>query len=248
MKALFLAYQEQSSRRWAPVARVTRNDDLYHLVYTKGALGIPGFDGFGLMNKLNEQYVSKDLFPLLANRVLPKSRPEYKEYLEWLGLTEHTHDALEELARTGGLRATDSLELIPCPEPTSSNSYEAFFFARGIRHFPIEVTRRVNELKTGDRLFLMKDFQNQHDKHALLLRTDDPISVIGYAPKYYAEDFGIVADSGISGAVVQVERVNPGAPSQYRLLCRISAPWPSSFAACGSEQFQPIAESDVAHA
>lgn len=242
MKALFLAYQDQSSRRWTPVARLTRADGEYRLTYTRGALSVSGFAGFGRMQKLDKVFVSKDLFPLFANRVLPKSRPEYADYLEWLGLSPETHDDLEELARTGGLRATDSLELIPCPEPTANNEYEAFFFIRGIRHFPSEVADRCSRLEKDERLYLMSDFQNQHDPYALLLRTGDPISAIGYSPKYYAKDFNLLAanDPMHYTPVVRVERVNLDAPMQYRVLCRITAPWPKFFEACSSEIFQPI--------
>lgn len=37
-----------------------------------------------------------------------------------------------------------------------------------------------------------------------------------------------------------VERVHPPpAPIQFRLLCRIDAPWPADFDPCGGELFAP---------
>lgn len=241
MKALFLAVQEPSTRQWAPVARVVRDSGVYKLSYTLGALDLPEFRGFGRMHDLKREYVSEELFPLLQNRVLPKSRPEHKHYLEWLGLSLNEHDALDELARTGGLRATDSIELIPCPEPNEENYYQAHFFARGNRYLPAEAQARLNGLQPGDRLFIMKDVQNAHDHNALALRTNDPISIVGYAPRYYAEDFARLADLGnVSDVIVTVDRVNPSAPIPYRLLCKIEAPWPSFFSACASEKFQPM--------
>ncbi|RAP58311.1 HIRAN domain-containing protein [Oleiagrimonas sp. MCCC 1A03011] len=239
MKALFLAYQDQETRHWFPVARLTKTETNYHLVYTNGARELEGFSGFGRMSNLEEEYVSTKLFPLFTNRVLPKSRPEYMEYLSWLGLTPESHSDLEELARTGGLRATDSLELIPCPEPNESNEYVAYFFARGIRHFPDEVGERCKKLEVGGRLYLMKDFQNPHDPFALLLRTDDPVSLVGYAPKYYAKDFNVLADDS-DEVQVFVEKINLSAPMQYRVLCKIVAPWPKFFAACNSKIFLPV--------
>lgn len=241
MKALFLAVQEPSTRQWAPVARVVKDMGVYKLAYTRGALDLPEFRGFGRMHDLKREYVSEELFPLLQNRVLPKSRPEYKHYLEWLGLSLTGHEALDELARTGGLRATDSIELIPCPEPNGGNYYHAYFFARGSRYLPEETQARLNELRPGDRLFIMKDIQNTHDHNALVLRTGDPISIVGYAPRYYAEDFARLADLGdVNDVVVTVDRVNPSAPMPYRLLCKIQAPWPDFFSACASEKFQLV--------
>lgn len=242
MKALFVAYQDQGSRNWMPVGRLTREDNYYHFVYTKGAKGFPNFVPFGRMKDLNGKYVSEQIFPLFSNRLLPKSRPEYQEYLNWLGLTLQDHDSLEELARTGGLRATDSLELIPCPEPTSSNQYEVFFFCRGLRHMPEETQARVLGLESGERLYLMQDIQNQEDGLALLLRTKEPVTAIGYVPRYYVDDFSKLINSlNKEDISVTVEKVNRDAPIQYRLLCKLTAPWPVSFKPCEGELFKVLA-------
>lgn len=244
MKALFVAYQDVKSRQWAPVARLTREDGRYRFAYTKGAKDLPNFVPFGRMKELDVEYVSEKLFPLFANRVLPKSRPEYSEYLTWLGLTHASHDTLEELARTGGLRATDTLELIPCPAPTERNRYEVFFFCRGLRHLSLDSQQRAAELKSGERLYLAQDLQNGSDCTALLLRTDDPVTLIGYAPRYYSADFTqLISRVGPAEVTVSVERVNFSAPSQYRVLCKLSAPWPADFAPCESGQYETLVAS-----
>ncbi len=233
MKALFVAYQDTESRAWTPVARLTHDGQMYHFAYTRGAKNISGFVPFGRMNELDAEYVSEQIFPLFANRLLPKSRPEYKDYLNWLGLADVRHDALEELARTGGLRATDSLELIPCPEPTSSNQYEVYFFCRGLRHLPSESQARSLSLATGEKLYLMQDIQNSSDGMALLLRTDDPVTVVGYVPRYYSAEFSrLISLVGVDALKVTVEKVNADAPVQYRVLCKFSAPWPMQFQPC----------------
>lgn len=242
MKALFVAYQDPESRDWTPVGRLTREAGSYNFVYTKGAAQFPTFVPFGRMHDLHSRYVSEQIFPLFSNRLLPKSRPEYSEYLNWLGLTPDSHDNLEELARTGGLRATDTLELIPCPEPTSSNQYEVFFFCRGLSHFPPEAQTRASSLALGERLFLMKDIQNQSDIFALMLRTDAPVTTVGYVPRYYSEDFSKLLSLLDGDAIkVTVERVNHSAPIQYRLLCKLTAPWPANFKPCESSEFEKIA-------
>jgi len=99
MKALFIAWQDPMLRTWAPVGRLTRKNGKYHFVYTQGALSLPNFTPFGRMTELDAEYVSVELFPLFANRVLPTNRPEYRDYMGWLGLSESGHDALDELGR-----------------------------------------------------------------------------------------------------------------------------------------------------
>jgi hypothetical protein len=242
MKALFVAWQDPSSRRWVPVGRLTFEKGAYRFVYTRGAREAKNFTPFGRMVDLDAAYVSEVLFPLFANRVLPKSRPEYQDYLRWLGLNESEHDALEVLARTGGLRATDTLEMIPCPEPTKNNSYEVYFFGHGLRYLTPENQARINTLEHGEQLFLVRDIQNSYDPMALLMRTNDPMSLVGYCPRYYSAEFTRLIEAvGKDGVKVAVEQVNPDAPSQLRLLCRLSAPWPANFAPCSRDEFSPLA-------
>lgn len=239
MKSLFVAYQDTVSRTWTPVARLTHDGELYHFSYTRGAKNLPNFVPFGRMSELDAEYVSEQIFPLFANRLLPKSRPEYKDYLNWLGLTGAGHDVLEELARTGGLRATDSLELIPCPEPTSSNQYEVYFFCRGLRHMSADSQARSLALANGEQLYLMQDIQNGSDGMALLLRTDDPVTLVGYVPRYYAAEFpSLIKLAGGEAPKVTVEKVNADAPIQYRVLCKLSAPWPVQFQPCQTGSYE----------
>jgi hypothetical protein len=241
MKALYIAMQDPDSRRWAPVARLRRENGHYLFDYTRGARSLPHFEPFGRMSEVGVQYVSDALFPLFANRVLAAGRPEYHDYLRWLGLTEQDHNALEELARTGGRRATDTLELIPCPQPTPDGRYELHFFARGLRHLGTEEQARAANLVPGERLYLLKNVQNCEDTMALMLRTDDPVSIVGYVPRYHCADVSrLLHLAGPESVTVVVERINPDAPIQYRLLCRLSAPWPADFQPCADDEFQPI--------
>ena len=87
----------------------------------------------------------------------------------------------------------------------------------------------------------MHDLQNSHDDMALLMRTDDPVTLVGYAPRYYSAEFiQLIGQNGPDKVKVAVERVNEGAPEQYRILCRLSSPWPANFSPCSSEQFQAM--------
>ena len=246
MNKLFVAMQDEASRRWAPVARLTREADQYRFVYTRGCQKMPEFEAFGRFTDLRAEYVSNELFPLFANRVLPRVRPEYGRYLSWLGLSDA--DAFEELSRTGGLRATDGLELIPCPEPTEDRRYEIRFFTRGLRHLSAGCQAAIDQLRVGERLYLTRDVQNHVDAMALMLRTADPVRLVGYVPRYYSVDITrLLKRAGADAVAVRVEGVNPDAPLHYRLRCRLTAPWPEGFVACADPEFQPIAKGPKDH-
>jgi hypothetical protein len=149
---------------------------------------------------------------------------------------------LDELARTGGLRATDSLELFPCPEPVEGKNYEVYFFCRGLRHLHGESQERARRLNPGERLYLMQDLQNSHDSMAMLMRTGDPVTLVGYAPRYYSAEFTqLIKTTSADQVKVTVEQVNNDAPIQYRVLCRLSSPWPANFSPCTNKEFEALA-------
>ena len=81
MKVLYLAWQDPDQRNWVPVGKLSFENGFYHFVYTQGAKKFPNFVPFGRMTDLYATYESKELFPLFANRLLSKSRPEYKDFL-----------------------------------------------------------------------------------------------------------------------------------------------------------------------
>lgn len=145
-RRLYLVWQDPDSHRWLPVGQISRDHDDFQFVYTQGARLSENFVPFGRMKDLHCTYVAKELFPLFANRLLPRSRPEYRDFLNWLGLDAGDHDALELLGRSGGARATDSMQLFPCPEPTTENTYVVEFFSHGIRHLPDAARVRITEL------------------------------------------------------------------------------------------------------
>jgi hypothetical protein len=241
MKVLYLAWQNPENRNWVPVGKLSFEDGVYHFVYTKGALRFANFIPFGRMSDRCAIYESKELFPLFANRLLSKSRPEYKDFLYWLKLRGPEEDPLALLARTGGIRGTDSLMVFPCPEKTEEGTYHLHFFSQGVRYLPNEAIRRVNVLTPGDLLCLMPDPQNSNDPFAIALRTQDPPVIVGYTPRYLNRDFQVFLKESPSDTRVVVERVNPEAPMQLRLLCSLTAPWPSNFKPCSDPDYEPLA-------
>ena len=233
MKELLLAWREPTSRSWIIVGKLWQKDDLYFFGYTQGvkkALQSQNFISFGNMNSIDEIYTSKEIFPIFKNRLFQKNRPEYSKYIEWLGFNKDKElSPLEELARTNGIRATDSLQLFEIPK-SKNGKYIVYFYSHGISHLAKSYKKRIATLEQGERLFLLKDIQNSFDKKALLLRTNDPTELVGYTPRFYTEDFNkLLSINGEESLIVQVERVNSEAPTQLQLLCKLETKWPKNF-------------------
>jgi hypothetical protein len=194
------------------------------------------------MLDLDQIYESEELLPLFANRLLPKSRPEYDEYLRWSGFDpSNPPDPIVVLGVTEGLRATDAIEVFPCPAPDADCCYFNRFFLHGIRWMPQESVNHISQLSQGEQLSLMLDLQNEVDPHAVALRTVDDRMMIGYVPRYLASDvWKLINDCEVDFIDITVERVNPSAPIQNRVLCRMQACWPGGFEPCSGEEFLPI--------
>jgi len=237
---LILSWKNTTTHMWVPVGRLKFQNNHYFFQYTKGTENLKEFKTFDKMTDRNKVYESEELFPLFKNRLLQKSRPEYSEYLDWLDIKELTMHPMEELALTGGVRATDSLKLFPIPIK-NNGYYEVKFFSQGIRYLAPSYIQRANKLENGDKLYIMKDIQNPHDKYALTLRTEDPPELVGYCPKNYAKDFNSLVDkNGVDNIEVSVVRNNISAPSQLKLLCQFRTKWFDGFIPFSDEDFQPI--------
>jgi len=241
---LMVAWQNTSNRQWIPVGRLSHKKEQFIFEYTHGAETLfseKKFIPFGNMTDIHGRYESNELFPIFKNRLLTKSRPEYKDYVKWLGLTEDNIDPFLELSRTGGIRATDQLQVFPIPKVDKKGMYSFIFFGHGIRHLPKHYIERVHQLKVGDPLYLMKDCQNPKDPHALALRTVDPLEVVGYTPRFLSDDFTQLIDlNGPNQVKTSVFAINLDSPIQYRLLCKIETHWPKQFKAFSHKDFETV--------
>lgn len=244
MTQLYVAWKQPDSGEWIPVARLEQTaSGAYRFNYTQGAYRASNFFPFGGLDRLDVVYESDALFPMFSNRLISKSRPEYADYLRWLGLPHGSADAMSMLALTGGIRGTDSLELFRPPEIGADGEYRLDFFARSLSFLAEETISLIGKLKPGSRLFLMRDIQNPVDPYALTLRTADPVFLAGFCPKYYVKDLGKLLDDGKSALSVRVKCVNPDAPLNMRLRCTVCArPSPGFSALSEEEDFKPFSE------
>lgn len=241
MTTFFLIWQDPDNRRWHPVGRLDRLNGRFLFAYTAGAKVSPRFVPFGNMHTIQHVYVSDQLFPIFANRVLSEKRPEYRTYARWSGFDGlSSSDPLRLMARMGGGRATDTLQVYPVPEPTPGNHYHTVFFAHGLSHLAEGSQTRSSILAAGERLFPMLDVQNPYDPDAVALRTSDPGALLGYCPRHLASDFQELIRRDPNALVIQVKQINHDAPSQFRVLCEARGTWPAGFNPCSGEEYRTI--------
>lgn len=241
--SLYVAWRSGDSThgRWGPVGRLDHDGGGYRFVYTHGANSLEGFSPFAGMPDLETVYESQELFPLFANRLLARSRPEYDAFLVWGGFDPNNPpDPIAVLGVTEGRRTTDSFEVFPCPSPDADGLFNLSFFVHGMRWTTPQAQEQINKMKQGDRLVLIPDDDNEKDRYAVGVFTPSKPPVrLGYVPRYLARDVRVLLESPDS-IELSVKRINPHAPMQQRLLCQMKTPWPDEFSSCREEAYQPI--------
>ncbi|MBI4025535.1 MAG: restriction endonuclease subunit S [Verrucomicrobia bacterium] len=228
--------------KWGPVGRLDFDGQTYRFFYTHGARTMAGFQPFSQMEDLEQVYESAELFPLFANRLLSRSRPDYEASLTWGGFDlSNPPDPISILSVTEGRRQTDSIEVFPCPIPDAEGCYLNKFFLHGIRWMSAPAIERIGRLQVNEPLFAMLDICNPHDHNAVAVRTVEERTLIGYVPRYLAGDvWELLKRCGADLLDVFVARLNKEAPLQQRLLCQMRACWPAEFKPCSAESFLPI--------
>lgn len=247
VQVLFVAWQDPTHRRFWPIARLVSlppGDRRFEFCYIRGVNRAQeqGFRPFLAFPELHQVYRSRELFPLFANRLMSPSRMDYPQYIERLGLEPENSMPLEVLARSGGARTTDSIELFPLPVfHEEFHRYRTYFLAHAIRYLPAASHERILQLETNEKLLLMGDCQNPVDPQAIALRTEDRV-IVGYVPGYLLQDaWALVENCG--RLEIRVSRVNPPpAPLQHRLLCRLDACWPDDFQPFFESRYEPISD------
>ncbi|ROR18579.1 hypothetical protein EC845_3554 [Comamonas sp. BIGb0124] len=248
MKRLFVAGQDPESREWIPVAQLTESAMGYELKYTRGALRLTGFSGLSRMQTLEYSYLSKSLFPFFRNRVISKSRPEYKNYISWLGLNETPTTPMELLAVTGGVRATDGYELIADPE-NINGQFSFSFFSRGAKSISHDALERASDNQGSADAYLMLDLQNIRDENAIAIRAESPYqTLLGYVPRYFCLGLRklLLAKREVR---CKIKKINLDAPLNMRVLIEVAVTCENGFSLFdGVEDFKTLASPTIEYA
>ncbi|MCY4621221.1 MAG: hypothetical protein OXD34_05215 [bacterium] len=226
-----------------PVGLLTRlvsnGSESYRFVYLKGSESLEGFLHLPGLPDLHQVYESEDLFPVFRSRQMSTRRPDYKQYVKKLKLDVNCHP-FEVMARGGGRRSTDRIEVFAPPTRTTDGNLTTLFFVRGIRHRE-GASEALAGLQTGGLLELKDEPDNEYNPQAVLVRTPEGKDV-GWVPDYLVEMVhdlrGLTGEEAVS---VTAEHINPPdvAPSM-RLICRLKVPWPDHYEPLTGPEFQPI--------
>lgn len=241
-RVLFVAWQNPGTRRIHPVARLVHREEepVWEFVYLQGAreAAASGFVPFPGLRWLDLVYRSEELPPLFANRLMPRSRADRAAFLARLGLGEEAAE-IPILARSEGLKATDTVELYGLPSfDAEHDRYRFFFFVRGLRYVP-GAEERVASLRTGQRLALVPDPDNTEDRLAIVVQGGSGAS-LGWVPRTLVEDVHRLGELG-SRIELSAERINDReSPVQLRLLCRLEASAVEGYTPFSSERYRPI--------
>lgn len=246
MSTLYVAWQSPIDRSWFTVGKLSANGGTFRFAYTAGAemARSSGFSPFSAFPDLLVSYESERLFPFFGNRLLSQSRREYSDFVKWVSAHEPSDDPVALLAWSGGTRRTDSLELFPKPESDEKGHFHLHFFVHGLSHMPVSAASRATQLRTGERLLILKDVQNSADRRALMLRTEgeQDIYFLGYFPRYLAREIAPFLEQTELSPVL-VLRVNPPpAPIQYRVLCCLQIHPPATVRLFEGGEFMPLTQ------
>jgi len=219
--------------------RVSGDEESYEFVYLKRVEQLEDFEPLPGLRNLYKRYESRQLFPVFANRQMPRSRPDYDAFVQRLNLSVEA-DPFEVMARNEGRRATDRIEVFAAPTRSDDGGLVALFFARGVRHIE-GASEAIEELAAGDSLELVHEPANPVNQRAMLLNTKTDRTV-GYAPDYLLDTIEELRSFARDEVRVLVEHVNPPRTVPHmRLLCRLTAPWPDGYEPLAGPDFLPLA-------
>lgn len=247
MKTLYLAWQDEreTSRRWFPIGRLLADlqGHRYQFDYTKGVREAMEQSDFRILDafpKLEEHYISSELFPLFQNRVMRKEREDYPALVERLGLPKGEVDPFEILAITGGHRQTDSLEVFPKIQKQADGRFMCRFFLHGWRYANPAAQDRLQRLEAGEPLRVAMELNNPSTGRAIQFETTD-YHMIGWSPRYLVDDIGKAIDEQAAAIQAHVVRVNPApAPHNQRVLVELQGRFPEGLEPMSADEFQPL--------
>lgn len=214
---LLVTRQDPSTRRYAPIGLLTCSGGTFEFSYLREAVRSPGFRPILGFSRTDRRYSSTRLFPLFATRVMDPRRPDRPRWLSSLGL-DGDPEVMEILARSGGRREGDHLELLALPRVEADGRTRTSFLVHGVSH--AGSFDDIGHLAAGDRLELVDDPGNPVNARAVLVSSADERR-LGWVPDPLVEFVRHVRNHG--AADLRVLRVNPVdlGPHQ-RLLVHLS--------------------------
>jgi hypothetical protein len=219
LRRFAITWRNRLKRQISPVAVLDDLGSEYQFQYLSCAQDFEGFRPFVGFPDLEGVYRAKRLWPFFELRVMDRKRPDFVEYVSWLGLSTSA-STLDILSRSGGGNKADSVHLVEAPAVSLEGETESVFLARGVRYALKEhgTEAAAASLQPGDKLQLGDDLGNEANPKALLLQTCAGES-IGWVPDLLVVYARLLRESG---GTVQLLQNNRDAPTHARLLVRLS--------------------------
>ena len=242
--SVYLAYKKAPPHStWHVIGLLSYSQERQKFIfkYTKGAEQDSNFKPFSGMENIKGEYSSEELFPLFKNRILYEKRPEYADFIKWLGL-EKNANPIDILALSGGHRITDNLQTFGNIKVNEDATFTHSFFAHGLSSLTNKQLERVSHLKVAEKLYLCLDRQNEYDNYGVLIRTNNPKEFVGFCPRYLSKTLTELINRDSESIKLYVESVNNQAPLQYKLKCTLKGKLPEdgSITFYSDEEFEPL--------
>ncbi|MCU9997904.1 restriction endonuclease [[Pasteurella] aerogenes] len=242
--SVYLAYKKSPPHStWHVIGLLSYSQERQKFIfkYTKGAEQDPNFKPFNGMENIKGEYSSEELFPLFKNRILYEKRPEYANFISWLGLDKNANP-IDILALSGGHRITDNLQTFGIININDDKTFTYSFFVHGLSSLTKNQLERIALLKPTEKLYLCLDRQNEYDNSGVLIRTNDPKEFIGFCPRYLSKTLTDLINKDANSITLYVENVNNQAPLQYKLKCTLKGKLPEdgSINFYSDDEFKPL--------
>ena len=213
---LMVMQRDTETRSYRAVGFLDAVQDGYEFAYLQAAVVEPGFIPLLGFRDVTMRYKRPYLFPLFAERVISARRPDRLGYLEALDLSEDA-GPWEILAKSGGYRQGDSIEVLQLPEINRLGQTACTFLVHGVRYQGERASMRISQLWRGEQLELIAEPTNRSNPRAVLVASGG--QSLGYVPNPLVEYVQALLSNK---PVVTVVRANgPDVGPHMRLLVKL---------------------------
>lgn len=218
-RSLLVIWKHPSTRRLRRIGKLDHlTDGRYAFSYLDESREAADFRPLVAFPDLDSTYVSEGLPAFFRNRVMNSGRPDFEEFIGWLGLElESPNLPIEILARTGGPRATDTFHIVDAPNAETTGVVTRFFVS-GVNHCEGALDK-IRLMKQGAELALRPEPANPYNPQAVLIAESDDSS-IGWVPDWLLDELEPLLHSDAKVRIF-AERINLQAPAHLSVLCRL---------------------------
>lgn len=185
-----------------------RVESTFHFWYeadlsAANAKGFTFFPAFPEHRRVDAPYDARYLFATFADRIPSAQRADGARMLVSWGV-EHPDDQFEVLAKSGGLRATDRIELAEYRRVDDPLLEPLEFRVAGMKYVPADVR---GTLTVGATLKFEREPSNPHDPCATIVaKTADGMRA-GYVPRQYSATIANLLDVGVALDAVAIREL-----------------------------------------